>query len=104
VGRILASHFHAKGHTVTVLSRDPRPAPWRMIRWDGVTPGAWVADVEHSDVCTNLAGRSVDCRYHAKNRWAIYDSRIRSTRLGRGPFTELDAGGGRPCGRGRIDS
>lgn len=81
VGRILARNFHAKGHTVTVLSRSPRSAPWRMVRWDGRTPGAWVAELEESDVCINLAGRSVDCRYNAKNRRAIHESRIQSTLL-----------------------
>ncbi len=81
VGHILARYFHSRGHAVTVLSRNPRPAPWRVISWDGVTPGDWVADIEQSEVCINLAGRSVNCRYGAKNRRDIYDSRIRSTRL-----------------------
>jgi uncharacterized protein len=81
VGRILARHFHAKGHTVTVLSRAPNAAPWRVIRWDGLTSGAWVAELEQSDVCINLAGRSVNCRYNTENRRAIYESRIRSTLL-----------------------
>ena len=81
VGRVLARHFHAKGHTVTVLSRSPRPAPWRVREWDGLTPGAWVAELEQSDVCINLAGRSVNCRYKPENRRAIYESRIRSTLL-----------------------
>lgn len=81
VGRILARYFHANGDTVTVLSRTPRPAPWRMIGWDAVTPGAWVAELQQSDVCINLTGRSVNCRYHQQNRRAIYESRIRSTQL-----------------------
>ena len=81
VGRILARHFHAEGHSVTVLSRSPQPAPWRVVAWDGATPGAWALEMEQSDVCINLAGRSVDCRYNAENRRAIYESRIRSTLL-----------------------
>ena len=81
VGRILARHFHAQGHAVTVFSRSPRPAPWRMVAWDGLTPGGWIADLERSDVCINLAGRSVDCRYTAANRRSIHESRIRSTLL-----------------------
>jgi uncharacterized protein len=81
VGRMLARHFHAQGHTVTVLSRSPRPALWRMLEWDGVTPGAWVAELEQSDVCIKLAGRSVDCRFTAENRRAISESRTRSTAL-----------------------
>lgn len=81
VGPILARHFHSRGDAVTVLSRNPRPAPWRVVAWDGVTPGAWIRDLAESDVCINLAGRSVDCRYNPANRRAIYDSRIESTRL-----------------------
>ena len=81
VGRILARHFHAQGHAVTVFSRSPRPAPWRVVFWDGVTPDGWIADLEQSDMCINLAGRSVNCRYTAENRRSIYESRIQSTRL-----------------------
>lgn len=81
VGCILARRFHAKGHTVTVLSRSPRPAPWRVMRWDGLTPDAWVTELEQSDICINLAGRSVNCRYNASNRRAIFESRVRSTLL-----------------------
>lgn len=80
VGRILARHFHLHGRMVTVLSPNPRPAPWRITFWDGVTPGEWVADVAQSDVCVNLAGRSVNCRYTAANRCSIYESRVHSTR------------------------
>ncbi len=81
VGHLLARHFHAEGHEVTVLSRHPKPAPWRVVYWDGVTPGEWAAGLERSDVCINLAGRSVNCRYTAANRRSIRESRIRSTRL-----------------------
>ena len=81
VGQILARHFHARRHLVTVLSRSPQPAPWRVVPWDGITSGEWIDDLEQSDVCINLAGRSVNCRYTAANRRAIYDSRIRSTHL-----------------------
>src|SRR5580700_10470367 len=81
VGQMLARHFHAHGHTVTVFSRDPRPAPWCVVAWDGETPGDWISELEHSDVCINLAGRSVNCRYTVVNRRTIYESRIHSTRL-----------------------
>jgi len=81
VGRLLARHFHAKGDSVTVLSRSPRQEPWRVIAWDGVTPGEWVTHLEQSDVCINLAGRSVNCRYYDANRKSITESRVRSTVL-----------------------
>jgi uncharacterized protein (TIGR01777 family) len=81
VGQILARHFHANNHAVTVLSRSPHPAPWRVVTWDGLTPGPWVDELEDSDVCINLAGRSVNCRYHSANRRAIFESRVLSTQL-----------------------
>jgi uncharacterized protein len=81
VGQILARHFHAQNHAVTVFSRSPRPAPWRVVPWDGLTPGPWISDLEQSDICINLAGRSVNCRYTPANRRSIYDSRILTTRL-----------------------
>lgn len=81
VGRMLARYFHGQGHTVTVFSRNPCPEPWRVVAWDGLTPGGWVEHLEQSDVCINLAGRSVNCRYYAANRRSIYESRVRSTLL-----------------------
>jgi len=77
----MSSRANSMLHAVTVLGRRPRPAPWRVVSWDGRTPADWIADLEQSDVCINLAGRSVDCRYTAANRRSIYESRIRSTRL-----------------------
>ena len=58
--------------------------------WDGLTPGAWVAELEQSDVCINLAGRSVNCRYNTENRRAIYESRIQSTYLLNQVIASLD--------------
>jgi uncharacterized protein len=81
VGTLLARHFHSQGHQVTVLSRTPKPAPWRVVKWDAVSEDKWVAELEASDVCLHLTGRSVNCRYGERNRREIYDSRILSTRL-----------------------
>jgi uncharacterized protein (TIGR01777 family) len=81
VGHILARHFCGKGHDVTVLTRTPQPVPWSTVRWDGVHAGDWVDVLEGSDVCINLAGRSVDCRYNAANRAEILNSRVDSTRI-----------------------
>jgi len=80
VGTILARDFHANGHEVVVLSRAPAPAPWRVVAWDGATLGPWAAEIDGAEVVVNLAGRSVNCRYHAANRRAILDSRTHSTR------------------------
>lgn len=93
VGHILTRHFHAAGHEVTVLSRNPRPQPWRVVAWDARTDGrgaaAWVEALDGADVCINLTGRSVNCRYTERNRAEIYHSRIDSTRLLGGAIASL---------------
>ena len=66
---------------MTVLTRGPYTAPWQTVHWDGEQTGPWTEYLEGADVCINLAGRSVNCRYNASNRQAIYESRIRSTQL-----------------------
>ena len=80
VGCVVSRHFHAQGHAITVLSRQPQPAPWRVMEWNGRDLGPWTNEIDGADVIINLAGRSVNCRYHAKNRRRIIDSRILSTR------------------------
>jgi uncharacterized protein (TIGR01777 family) len=80
VGTLLARAFVADGHEVLVLSRQPKPVPWRVVRWDAESVGDWATEVDGADVVINLAGRSVNCRYDANNRRLIRESRVRSTR------------------------
>jgi len=79
VGAVLARAFQGKGHEVVVLSRKPVAGPWRAVAWDAETVGDWAGEIDGADVVINLAGRSVNCRYHAANRKAIVDSRVNST-------------------------
>ncbi|HXM91750.1 MAG TPA: NAD-dependent epimerase/dehydratase family protein, partial [Candidatus Dormibacteraeota bacterium] len=58
VGNILARHFHANGHSVVAFARRPTRAPWRVIPWDGVSPGSWIKELDGADVLINLAGRN----------------------------------------------
>lgn len=81
VGTILARAFHGAGHEVVVLSRQPQPAPWRGVAWDAATLGGWASELEGADVVINLAGHSVNCRYTAKNRQRIIESRVESTQI-----------------------
>jgi hypothetical protein len=81
VGQVLARYFQEQGHFVTILTRGPYTAPWQTVHWDGENVGLWAEHLEGADVCINLAGRSVNCRYNQANRRAIYDSRIHTTKL-----------------------
>jgi uncharacterized protein len=78
VGSILDRAFTAAGHEVVLLTR--RPTDAREVRWDGVTPGPWCAEIDGSDVVVNLAGRSVNCRYTEENLRSMMDSRVLSAR------------------------
>src|SRR5262245_6528684 len=80
VGTLLARDFIAADHEVVVLRRTPGKAPWRVVKWDGETVGDWATEIDGADIVINLAGRSVDCRYNAKNRRLIKESRVNSTR------------------------
>ena len=82
LGTLLARSLHAAGHDVTTFSRAPRPAPWRTIRWDGVTlETSWTRLLEGADAVIHLSGKSVNCRYTPANRRQIIDSRVLPTLL-----------------------
>jgi uncharacterized protein (TIGR01777 family) len=78
LGGLLASALRNRGDAVIVLSRKAGPAG--VVAWDGRTVGPWASQLEGADAVVNLAGRSVDCRYHEGNRRDILASRVDSTR------------------------
>lgn len=81
VGGILSRAFLTEGHEVVVLSRHGASGPGRIVRWDGRTLGEWAGELDGADAVINLVGRSVNCRYNAKNRRQMMDSRVESTRV-----------------------
>ena len=82
LGQLLARRFRARGDDVVVLTRHPQTGRGaREMAWDGATIGPWASEVEGAAAVINLAGRSVDCRYHERNRRLIWDSRVNSTRV-----------------------
>jgi uncharacterized protein (TIGR01777 family) len=99
VGTLLARAFHRDGHKVIVLGRSPIQRPWGVIRWDPERIGDWAREIDGADAVINLAGRSVNCRYSARNRRDILQSRVASTqtvgeaitRASRPPRTWLQA-------------
>src|SRR5262245_15074644 len=81
VGTILARSFHRTGHEVVVLSRSSAKRAWRVMEWDAGAFGEWTTVIEGADVVINLAGQSVNCRYNARNRRLIKESRVKSTQI-----------------------
>jgi len=82
VGVLLARHFSRIGNEVIVLSRSAAlRSPWRVVQWDGRTLGPWAREFEGADAVINLAGKTINCRYTAKNRSEIISSRVESTEV-----------------------
>lgn len=79
LGENLETYFTKKANQVYILTRKPQRE--NEIYWDAKTIGDWKNILEKADVLINLTGKSVDCRYHDKNKQEIYSSRIESTRI-----------------------
>jgi len=82
LGRTLTRWFEERGMEVIILTRSPTDGEHgKQIFWDGKTLGPWAETLENAEAVINLAGRSVNCRYHPRNRKEIMDSRVNSTRI-----------------------
>nr|WP_246008801.1 TIGR01777 family oxidoreductase [Chryseobacterium lactis] len=79
LGENLEQYFTQRGNQVYILTRQPKRE--NEVYWDAKTIGDWKSILENADVLINLTGKSVDCRYHEKNKQEIYSSRIDSTRI-----------------------
>jgi uncharacterized protein (TIGR01777 family) len=83
LGHALCAHFHKRGYAITILTRSPKMQVdgAHEIIWDARTVGDWARELEGATAVINLVGRSVNCRYHKRNRKLILQSRINSTRV-----------------------
>jgi uncharacterized protein (TIGR01777 family) len=83
LGHVLSEYFCERGWEVVVLTRYPRNqnGEVRNILWDGETLGEWTPELEGAGALINLAGVTVNCRYHLRNRKKILDSRLNSTQV-----------------------
>src|SRR3954454_18758571 len=81
LGRAVTSFMTSRRWNVIVLSRNPSAVVdgATVIPWDGQSLGPWTSALDDADVLLNLAGRNVNCRYNAKNRAEIEQSRVLST-------------------------
>jgi len=83
IGRLLTNNLVSGNNDIVVLTRSPGPPGQsiRQVRWDGRTLGEWARELDGARALVNLAGRSVNCRYNARNRREILESRVDSTRV-----------------------
>lgn len=90
LGQVLARWFGGHGWEVVVLTREPvrcaeagpvSANPIREVTWDGKTVADWAAALDGAAAVINLAGKSVNCRYHEHNRREILASRLGPTRV-----------------------
>lgn len=83
LGQALARHFARKGWAVVILTRKP-PAEnlaGKCVTWDARTLGPWTQELKDATALINLCGKSVNCRYHARNRHKILQSRTQPTNV-----------------------
>src|SRR5881296_1669765 len=73
----------ARDYDIVVLTRSPRENDGDIpqVRWDGRTMGEWTRELDGARALINLSGRSVNCRYNARNRRDILESRVETTRI-----------------------
>lgn len=74
IGKYFEEKFKDLGYEVKIISRQGQHTSWTNIT--GITE-----DLENSEILINLAGKSVDCRYNAKNKAEIIKSRTETTRI-----------------------
>ncbi len=81
LGAPLARRLIARGDDVAVLSRDlSKVKAGRGVRWDGITPGPWTAEIDAADLVVNLAGENVGAgRWTAARKRRLIKSRVEAT-------------------------
>ncbi len=82
LGRALIAALPRDEWEVVVLTRDPGADSEGVTQraWDGRSAGDWSQDLEGAVAVVNLAGRSINTRFTARNRSDIMDSRVHSVR------------------------
>jgi len=80
IGTALAAYFKHRCEDIVVLSRSAKPTVGnvRTVKWDAATAGSWTSELEDADLLVNLTGKNVNCRYSARNKQEIFDSRTKA--------------------------
>lgn len=83
IGTYLANYFAELNHEIIILSRNYHLPKKNItyLMWDGKTISDWAKALNGADLLINLAGKSVNCRYTAKNKAEILNSRLNANRV-----------------------
>lgn len=79
LGQSLQAFLNQQGYDVRILTR--RCTSENHVQWDAKTLGDWQRELCGAEAIINMTGKSVDCRYHDKNKAEIINSRVDSTRV-----------------------
>lgn len=74
VGKYLEQKFTQLGYDVKIISRQAGNISWQ-------DEAGIIEALEGSEMLINLAGKSVNCRYHENNRREILQSRVETTKM-----------------------
>lgn len=74
VGKYLEEKFQNSGYEVILISRKEGHVSWN-------NQAGILEAIDNSEMLINLAGKSVNCRYNAKNKEEIFKSRTETTRI-----------------------
>ena len=83
IGRHLATALTERGDDVVILTRDPGAwhGPGRAVKWNGVSLGGWLGEIDGAHAVINLAGKNVNCRYTRTALKEIDESRVNAVRV-----------------------
>lgn len=94
IGRYLARAWSARYEVVILTRQTARSennsfgkngisladaANIRLVKWDGNHTGGWCKELEGAALVVNLTGKPVNCRYTARNKALILNSRVNAT-------------------------
>jgi uncharacterized protein len=74
VGQYISEKFSREGYEVIIISRNDNHITWQE-------NNKIIEALEGSELLINLAGKSVNCRYHDRNKKEILDSRTKTTEI-----------------------
>lgn len=83
LGRALTDRLVAEGDEVVILTRGAPTSGegWRSVKWDALTLGPWVEELDGADAVVHLCGKRVDVRATRRNIDELIRSRVESVRV-----------------------